>query len=882
MYRARALSVAVLIVFYGAVGARQPAVRVAIPLPAPAATIAEAAALPPSDAATLLLNLTRVLYDVQNGERNETVARRAAAREVLLAPQTAPADRAPLPLDPSIWRDTILQQPVPDDKVIGTIMGDRRAALLYYGLSALDDETLAWLGPDRATLEHLGEHPGMFAAFGRSLRVESARIAVPGGADAEPLWAALVGVHPAKAAAFVQQLFRGNGRQAFFYDTLAHLDPGRQRLALGLQLPEAARGERFVALFDSFANGTDAWDIEDHPFSRPAFDAAVMLAALRVTPEGDLAGPRSRRLWERVFMGDEIADAPFSDVDASAIPRDDPGHVDAAWLAARIAKVPNSLGRRRLDVFLFAQRVFGDAAASEPAVLATALRGVEAFPALTQTLERLGISQPGMYVDAARTAEMLTRIRRESTRRVAMLGFQSALGIVERAHRAGGLEPAAARALAGQLTGLHLGGERGIFPRLSQWLHTEFVTAFPGVGAEEATDPLETAVRSALAGITAGRRAQPLVEWEERMYRVDPPRAEARRLGQVRERQGGQTLDQAVADVRAAAADSEGAPDNAAAEQALAETLASVLYAAHLGDPDTQAVSSGNVALRHDFGFAAPPRSARSSTAWRLPVEEFGSKGWHIRGSLLGLEAALGRLSLRRLDPTTMPEEPGLGPSDTRALTTAAALFHHRAMTDAAKDEIAAAIGRGRARAAALTPDPAVLDRAASDAGMSEWRRQTLAWTVAEEPGRTIEHFSLVELFWLGAPRPSLLQTMDAWGAAAHPLSGCLCLRMPHALAAEELSGRPSTGLMATRYADVALHVAGALASLELPAALAPAIMSFALQDAIERTRPAFPGDPTAFARAAISLPRDRMEDYIAALTAQGPLLPADPTSAGR
>ena len=196
-------------------------------------------------------------------------------------------------------------------------------------------------------------------------------------------------------------------------------------------------------------------------------------------------------------------------------------------------------------------------------------------------------------------------------------------------------------------------------------------------------------------------------------------------------------------------------------------------------------------------------------------------------------------------------------------------------MTDAARDEIAATLGRGRARAAALTSDPSELDRAARDAGLSEWRRQALAWTAGHDPGRMAAQFSPVELFWLGGPRPALFQTLGAWGAAGHPLTGCLCLEMPAPRPAEELTGRPAAGLLATRYADVALHVADTLSSLRVPASLTPGVLGFAVQDVIDRARPAYPDDPTAFGRAAAGLTRDRIIDYIAALTADGPLVPS-------
>ena len=62
--------------------------------------------------------------------------------------------------------------------LIGAILSDRSTALVYHGLAALDDETLAWLGPDRDLLAFLLKHPGSFAAFGRSLHVQGGRVVV--------------------------------------------------------------------------------------------------------------------------------------------------------------------------------------------------------------------------------------------------------------------------------------------------------------------------------------------------------------------------------------------------------------------------------------------------------------------------------------------------------------------------------------------------------------------------------------------------------------------------------------------------------------------------------------------------------------------------------
>ena len=78
-----------------------------------------------------------------------------------------------------------------------------------------------------------------------------------------------------------------------------------------------------------------------------------------------------------------------------------------------------------------------------------------------------------------------------------------------------------------------------------------------------------------------------------------------------------------------------------------------------------------------------------------------------------------------------MPGEPKLGSQDRQTLILTAALFSPFAMSDRARDDIAAAIARGRA--AALSQDPTKVDDLARAAGLSEWRRQALAWTVGRK-----------------------------------------------------------------------------------------------------------------------------------------------------
>ena len=81
--------------------------------------------------------------------------------------------------------------------------------------------------------------------------------------------------------------------------------------------------------------------------------------------------------------------------------------------------------------------------------------------------------------------------------------------------------------------------------------------------------------------------------------------------------------------------------------------------------------------------------------------------------------------------------------------------------------------------------------------------------------------------------------------------------------------------MLASRGADVSIHVADALAALGLPAQIAPGVIAYAMQEVLDQARPAYFDDWSGFSRAASALSRDNLIDYIAAKTAGGPLLPA-------
>jgi hypothetical protein len=128
----------------------------------------------------------------------------------------------------------------------------------------------------------------------------------------------------------------------------------------------------------------------------------------------------------------------------------------------------------------------------------------------------------------------------------------------------------------------------------------------------------------------------------------------------------------------------------------------------------------------------------------------------------------------------------------------------------------------------------------------------------------------LTELLVLGGGR---LAELDAWGMTS-VATGCVCPRLPRPGTWPSFIGRPQLGLIAVGVADLNLHVAVMLKEMQLPAALARVILSGAMQDFIDEVRPTDDGDWLTLVRRARLVPRDRVEDYIAAATATGPLVP--------
>jgi hypothetical protein len=894
-----------------------------VPLTPEVATAAERFAIDPvRDRARFLPEIVRRIYSPP--PIRQTPLNLGASATANSSSPRAIVD-VPLPLE--FWSGTIFHRSIAVDQLLAAILSDRRAALLARGLWAADDETLAFFGEHPALLFWIYERAApAFTAFAGSLRVSGGRVVVPGGAQAEPLWEALLRARVSDPEAFLRALFiEPEWRTGYLYDTLATASPEAQRFALGLWIDDPAlRMRRFAALSTAVHTHYREWHVEELPFARPLNDLSILLLRIQVDARGVPSPPSDRRFWAAALNANPALDAaePASASHSS---------IDAAWLVEAMPGDMYSRGER-LDQLAFGQRAF--ATQTNAALDATAAI-VREFPTrrmLLLSLERLGIRDPAVYSAALQQARIASDGGGDRFWTLAQL--QGALALLVRMRVVASMPAADLAALTQSLFRVPLaqGEFRGA---LAGWFQQSLAPQLPMGGT------IESRVIAAVAGgVTPGR---PQVEWEGQQYLLDLAYAERRRITEIRTRQGGPGLDLAFAlshladdtlhattseamrgsasraarlladsgsllvrskteamppgvpaprdgrewlsrvseELERAAATSDSRRANRAGESllgladvTLGQALLSLVYAVHLGDPEGPALLGANVAFRHDFGFGRRDSEGRMRGPWALPRQDFQpGVPWHVSGALVGLDLALAPLGLHRLRMDGLDTPPRLQSIEREAFAMNVALLDGWQLDDIGRDRLLARIARGRGRVRALAGAPAELPAVERDLALDGWRARTIRWVLQNEPGSIENQFSLAELAALGGDDP----LPDGWGASALLSYGCVCTRFPAPRTWRILAGRTQMAMMAAANVEMTLELAQRLALLRLPAALLPSVLQTAMQDFVDQVDPADANDFAALVRYPRALGANLVDDYIAAAaTLDGPLVAAD------
>ena len=767
----------------------------------------------------------------------------------------------PVPLSADDWRD-VMQIPDKAD-LFAALISNRSAMLVCAGTLAADPSLRAFLGHDRGLLRTIVRTaPAAFWLSARSLRVDRDRVIVPGGAAAEPIWEALVEIKVTRPADFFRALLiKDSGRLAWFYDSVATMTPERLTAALGPG-PVQTQLEQARALYEAFRSSDSNWKLEEHPFLRGTTDPWIVSSQIAIK-DGAVAPPAARWFWEELFNRSEITRK-----SAATIKRDAAGAATLGWLSEHIADASSKERRDRFEMVRFAQGAFPKLDGDGEVEALVALGGYRRYRAILLTLDRMDITSPRVY---ARSVEAARRIDDELSgkdERHAVVAFQVALGILERARLTHGIDAPTAEKLVLSLADVvdpqpeNPKREPRPFPVIVQWVTTTLLDAMPALDRPDqwttATSAFESRLLQALAGPPSTLNA-PTLKWEGLDYQIDLFSSERERLIRIREQIESPGLDAAIAG---------GDPEK------ITDALLTLIYVPALGDPEGPALLGADVAQRHNFGLVGPAGMRRDYMAWALPHEQVGDGSpWHVEGSLLGLDIALARLALRRLADNEMPAAPSINLNDQLTFARTVMTLNPRVLRDGERDRIVASIGRGRDRVKAAGANLSTVLALAAEAQVSPAVQQTLPWTIARQPEAVPALFGLRDFFWLGKPDLPA-ETLDQWGVYAESIDNRLRTKMATPAPWENFGGRADGGLIATQAPDLILRLAEETSRLKLPAQLVPMLLMYAAQDYWHDVDSRFPDDWPALARQALALSPSRVEDYVAALAGGGPLRP--------
>ncbi len=820
-----------------------------------------------------------------------------------------PSDPLPLPITPDWWVHTVLAGRSTPSTLLVDILKSRDAALMYRALLTFDDDTRTWFAEHPALVHEVVAGRGALLVLAApGIRVSGGRVLVPGGDEVRTAWEGIVGASAVNPEAFLRAVITQDaGMVAYFYGRMGRM-PARSVAAL-LATAGDSDHEGLGRLYRVYRRAGAEWRPASRPFAVMPQDPSLLVGELPLDDAGRIAVPGGPAFWERIF------DMPGG---VSALGRESEDRfggetTDASWLADQVYRNGVGAARVRTQQVLLACRLLSRRVEARSADVMVTIAALPHYPALVLSLERLGVTDPAVYRGAVLRAVALLGVHDVAAQGRSVAQFQSVLALLIQARRAGAIGAGEASRLVASVSEIPLGAGGDYEGRVAAWVdaHLRPLASRPASAGGVDGDILGWCTTRAGAGTPLG------VAWEGTRYRVDTGFADARRIANVRGERPLRALGQAwsvlalaaapsapagateLADldaiVSSSADDAEyfGAPDLSAvaadaraalrgrrdraagalrrfADALLARGLMDLAYAVALGGGDGRVILSGEAASRHDLGIGRFEVDG-APAAWQFPTPAARARGvWHLEGALVGLDLCLADSWLRRRSERPPAAAPTMDRNDRRALAEAVPLMVPATLSDVDRDRIAAALHRGRARLASAAPDE--IAAIASVMPLGAVRRGVWGWAVSH--GRA--YFE--PLVWLrdqlalggdGAAWP------DAWGAPSRPRDSGLRLEFPPR-PPDDYTGHLSSGILMSAVPDINLRLAEWLAVLHMPASLLPAVLAAATLDVIDGSPTRYTDDLRSIAERVEGITLDDVEQYLALLTTDGPLVPDD------
>jgi hypothetical protein len=831
---------------------------------------------------------------------------------------TIPEAVLPLPL-PLFFEEVVFE---PARSPIVSLLRDRSTALAYLGLLNLDDETLTYLAAHPGLTRRLRDETApAFAAFARAVRVRGGRMDLPGGPSAEPLWRSLVDKSPADPEPFILALFAGDdGRLAYFYDAIDHLDAEHQAFALSARVDDAERLRNGSALYSWFAGIEPTWDVRIRPFSRPTPDPALVLDLIQVLPSG-VAGPA----WLPGVLKRVSASTGWSSEPQRMLQslKDEPA--SALWALWWIFDSPaNSEARVRL--LSFAQRRFMSVDRTAAPDVEAAVRALREMPALALALERMGVTSPALFARISRGAHALTTGGGMKDALQPLARWQTALALLEQIQLRRQWSEAELDPLLTSLADIGFLRPSAVSDAVAVWLSDVLLPMFvpertPAAAAET------VAVRAFVARPDAPPRS---LTWDGLSYVIDergpvtrdvlamraasptPSIGDLLVLADIRRRLGrGTTTVEAVTQLAddlsalepairsipagmAVPADTLSMFDDVVRElrkitkpkdavrsnrqlpavtnlfvsmtDAVMTPFVYALAAAPLNQPPAVYAD----VWRHST-IAPPPADALQpwrDTAWTpAEFEVIPGGGTRLRGSLLSADIALADAHLPRLN------EGKLGSSNANTADWAVLVAELVLPPRPSGSDTTASLVRGRQLLASwrkTAPSRSELRATLRDAGVSPLRTNLVSWVMERQPEAVASGLTLMELARLGNESGAPLEI----GMPSMPFDGCLCMIPLGHRSSDDYRAYWNAGVSAALSRDLQLWLAEQLMSRGLPLGLMRELLPAATADWLARVAPFAPNDWEALSIGPRQLTDHQIDEYLLLLVKTGHLVP--------
>lgn len=204
------------------------------------------------------------------------------------------------PVYPSerLWREAFYSSENEPGGIAMAMLRQPKMARLYVGMSYLDRKTASALLSSVSLAVLAQRYADLVYNYAAALAVQGGHAAVPGGRNAEAVWASLAGASPAQPGAFFSALLQqNNGKLLAFFFALSQLDRRHQEFFTA----NSSRASQFYKFFAESEQSRRGLSAYDSPFDQ-------FLRSVPLDSGGHVDFPGAPEIWT-VAKGRSLADA---------------------------------------------------------------------------------------------------------------------------------------------------------------------------------------------------------------------------------------------------------------------------------------------------------------------------------------------------------------------------------------------------------------------------------------------------------------------------------------------------------------------------------------------------------------------------------------------